>query len=87
VSEAFGSVASKVSAALSPEEPLVSKTAPGSTDAPGAFPGSGPGLDNDADVKGAPLEQKQSQDKPVDVSTEEKKVDESTSLKEGESSL
>ncbi|KAI4943911.1 hypothetical protein J4E91_009058 [Alternaria rosae] len=87
VSEAFGSVASKVSSALSSEEPLVSKTAPGSTDAPGAFPGSGPDLDNDADAKGAPLEQKQSEDKPVGISTEEKKVDESTSLKEGERSL
>jgi hypothetical protein len=88
VSEAIGSVTSKVSSALQPEEPLVSKTVPGSTDAPGAFPGSGPGLDNESDVKGASTEQEQEQeqtdDKPMSAPTEEKKVSETTPQKEGE---
>jgi hypothetical protein len=67
-------VTSKVSSVFQPEEPLVSETVPGSADIPGAFPGSGPDLDNE-------LAQKQAEDKPVSVLTEEKK-DEAPAAKE-----
>lgn len=70
-SEAFQSVTSKVSSALQPQEPLVTETVPGSADAPGAFPGSGSGLENETDSKSASVEQK-----PVSTPTEEKKVEE-----------
>lgn len=46
VSETMEPVVSKVSAALQPEEPLITQTASGSVDAPGAFPGSGPDLED-----------------------------------------
>ncbi|KAH7380628.1 hypothetical protein BKA66DRAFT_493883 [Pyrenochaeta sp. MPI-SDFR-AT-0127] len=54
---------SKVTSALVPEEPLVTETTRGSVDAPGAFPGSGPDLEDEAgkDVAGGhPLEEKPS---------------------------
>ncbi|CAE7215837.1 hypothetical protein PTT_15372 [Pyrenophora teres f. teres 0-1] len=69
-SEALQSVTSKVSSALQPQEPLVTETVPGSTDAPGAFPGSGSGLENETDAKNVSLEQK-----PAGTSTEEKKAE------------
>jgi hypothetical protein len=84
VSETLSSVTSKISSALRPEEPLVAETVPGSSDAPGAFPGSGPDLNNEANVGGASLEQKQAEDKSTGVSTEERKASEASTEKEGE---
>jgi hypothetical protein len=57
-SDALEPITSKVSAALQPEEPLVDETVPGSADVPGAFPGSGPDLDNDAKPSTAAVEEK-----------------------------
>ncbi|KAF2852870.1 hypothetical protein T440DRAFT_516166 [Plenodomus tracheiphilus IPT5] len=46
VSETLEPIISKVSSALQLGEPLVAETASGSVDAPGAFPGSGPDLED-----------------------------------------
>lgn len=48
VSETLEPVVAKVSSAFEPGEPLITETATGSVDAPGAFPGSGPDLDDGA---------------------------------------
>lgn len=69
VTEALDTVTSKASSALKPEETLVTEKAPGSSDAPGAFPGSGPDLVDESSAKA---------EKPVDdlvasASTEEKR--------------
>jgi hypothetical protein len=69
VSDALEPLTSKVSSALQSDEPLVKETVPGSVDIPGAFPGSGPDLDNE-------VEQKQAEDKPVSASAGESKSDE-----------
>ena len=54
-SESPAPVTSKILSALSAfrsEERLVNDTAPGSSEAPGAFPGSGPDLKDEGDAKG-----------------------------------
>lgn len=54
VASAVETPISKVASALEPEEPLVTETTQGSVDAPGAVPGSGPDLEDEAhkDVAG-----------------------------------
>ena len=84
MSETLSSVTSKISSALQPEEPLVAETVPGSSDAPGAFPESGSNVNNENDVKDAPLVQKQTEDKPISAPTEERKISETTTQKEDE---
>jgi hypothetical protein len=84
VSEAFSSVTSTISSALQPEEPLVTETVSGSSDAPGAFPGPGPDLNKEADIEGASLQQKPAEDEPIGALREEEKATQATTQKEGE---
>ncbi|KAF1837318.1 hypothetical protein BDW02DRAFT_566161 [Decorospora gaudefroyi] len=81
-SESLEPITSKMSSALQSDEPLVTETAPGSTDAPGAFPGAGPDLDNEANSTAQ--EQKQARHEPASASAEGKKDDETpVDVKEG----
>ncbi|XP_014560437.1 hypothetical protein COCVIDRAFT_23342 [Bipolaris victoriae FI3] len=66
------SFTSKVSAALKLEEPVVTEKAPGSADAPGAFPGSGPEAVDGGNVKSAESDSKKVDEPVVSKSTEEK---------------
>jgi hypothetical protein len=68
-SESLEQAKSQASSTLEQEKPLVTETVPGSSDIPGAFPGSGPDLDNKADVGftggESSQEQKLAEDKSV----------------------
>ncbi|EOA82883.1 uncharacterized protein SETTUDRAFT_165263 [Exserohilum turcica Et28A] len=68
-------VTSKVTSALKSEEPLVTETAPGSFDAPGAFPGSGPDLENKGDVKTTTSDKKPADNVATTTASVEEKRD------------
>jgi hypothetical protein len=71
-SETLESVTSKASSALKSEDPLVTEKAPGSSEAPGAFPGSGPDLVDEGDVKTVNPDSKQVDEPVASTSAEEK---------------
>lgn len=72
VSETLEPVVSNVKSSLQPGEPLVPETTSGSVDAPGAFPGSGPDLEDKIIDSGAVTEQEPSVSKSLSSSTEQK---------------
>ncbi|KAF1947928.1 hypothetical protein EJ02DRAFT_507716 [Clathrospora elynae] len=72
VSESLEPITSKVSSAFAPSDPLVTETVAGSADAPGAFPGSGPGLEDEVAAGGVSLAQKPAADKHIRSTSESK---------------
>lgn len=74
VSETLEPVASKISATVQPADPLITETASGSVDAPGAFPGSGPGLEDKPTISPAATGSEAQAQKPSSVQQQDKDV-------------